>query len=212
MVESYLLSRPWISVVTWLVLYSGDYYLTIWGASLYQAQNSSRIEGSYELTPEYQSEIDNLRLVSPKFLVWLIGIAAVLLAAGRLLRALPWAYGLLVGYLVLVELAIYPRHVRNIITFRRLLRQPRIDDGQADQPAPRNLVYRYSSRKHIRAAFSFFLACAVFHTWILLGGMVGMLHCALGDWLLARKHERRSRASVDGASLAAAVSTEQEEA
>ncbi len=56
MVERYLLSHPWLAPVLWMVLHTSDYYLTLWGAKLARRQPFFELEGSYELTPDYQDD------------------------------------------------------------------------------------------------------------------------------------------------------------
>ena len=56
-IETYLLSRPWLPTLLWVALYTSDYYLTIWGSRLYRRQKFIEMEGSYELTAEFQDDI-----------------------------------------------------------------------------------------------------------------------------------------------------------
>jgi hypothetical protein len=64
-IESYMLNHPWLVILIWIVLYTGDHYLTIIGARLHRKQNIFEFEGSYELTPECQSDIDGQPLILP---------------------------------------------------------------------------------------------------------------------------------------------------
>ena len=61
-----LLATSWAGPLLWVVLYSSDYYLTIACARMYQAQNVIVFEGSYEITPAFQSDVNALRLLSPR--------------------------------------------------------------------------------------------------------------------------------------------------
>jgi hypothetical protein len=67
--ETLFVDNLWVCLLTWLVLYISDYYLTIWGAHLYRsgAQEHIVYEGSYELTPQFQKDIDALKLFSLNF-------------------------------------------------------------------------------------------------------------------------------------------------
>ena len=64
----------WLGPMVWAVLYISDYYLTLTCARLYQAgaREKMAFEGSYEITPFYQTEIDALRRVSPRFILILV--------------------------------------------------------------------------------------------------------------------------------------------
>jgi len=61
-------------LVAWTILYISDYSLTIACARLYQAGAREKIafEGSYEITPYYQGDINALRSLSPRFLAALL--------------------------------------------------------------------------------------------------------------------------------------------
>ncbi|HSF80400.1 MAG TPA: hypothetical protein VLA49_04170 [Anaerolineales bacterium] len=62
------------SIVIWFLVYSGDYYLTIFGARLYRnyAANHISYAGSYELTPVFQKDIISLNLLSRRFIFFLL--------------------------------------------------------------------------------------------------------------------------------------------
>jgi len=68
----------WVGPVLWAGLYVSDYVLTIACARLYQAQNKIVFEGSYEITPMFQADVNALRRVSPRFLFFLVEATAVL--------------------------------------------------------------------------------------------------------------------------------------
>ncbi len=123
MVTSRIISYGGVALVVWALLYLLDYYLTIYGARLYR-QTASQIivlEGSYELTPMFQEDVDRLRLFSKQFYARLIaGVIALfafwLLATRTVIPVETFA--LLVGALVLREAPIMLRHARNITLFR----------------------------------------------------------------------------------------------
>jgi len=56
----------WPGAVAWSVLYVSDYVLTLTCARLYQMGAKEKIvfEGSYELTPFFQKDINSLRKIS----------------------------------------------------------------------------------------------------------------------------------------------------
>ena len=53
----------WLALAIWVVSYCADYYLTLYSARLYRAQAQAHFafEGSLELTPYYQADIDGGR-------------------------------------------------------------------------------------------------------------------------------------------------------
>ena len=56
----------------WSLLYISDYALTIKCARLYGRQEKVVFEGSYEITPFFQRDINSLRVVSPRFVFALL--------------------------------------------------------------------------------------------------------------------------------------------
>lgn len=63
---------PWAGPLVWMALYISDYYFTIACARLYRGQNKIVFEGSYEITPVFQADVNALRPVSPRFYLILI--------------------------------------------------------------------------------------------------------------------------------------------
>src|SRR6266446_1861735 len=70
----------WAGLSVWIVLFVSDYMLTLVCARLYQKGVRDKIvfEGSYELTPYFQRDIDALRRVSPRFVWALVAMSVVL--------------------------------------------------------------------------------------------------------------------------------------
>ena len=58
-----LLTRLWPGLFVWSVLYVSDYALTLTCARLYRAGVSNKIafEGSFEINPYFQADIDLLK-------------------------------------------------------------------------------------------------------------------------------------------------------
>ena len=90
----------WPGMIAFAILVLSDYALTIACASLYQKHVRATIvfEGSYEITPRYQRDIDALKLVSPR-LVFSLAVYLILLAlAWRFVRAsFPQLYSFVLG-------------------------------------------------------------------------------------------------------------------
>jgi hypothetical protein len=102
----------WPGLTVWSVLFISDYVLTITCARLYRAGVSKKlvVEGSYEITPYFQRDIDSLRLVSPRFLAALL-LGAIMLTAVWLLagQSLPGLCNFALGSKILVQLTVHTR-------------------------------------------------------------------------------------------------------
>ena len=87
---TFLVDNLWPGMVVWSVLYISDYSLTLACARLYRRGVSARIvfEGSFEITPYFQSDIDSLKVVSPRFVAAML-LTWVYLAAVWFLAVLP---------------------------------------------------------------------------------------------------------------------------
>jgi hypothetical protein len=73
-VTEFVSGSIWPGLLTWAALYVSDNLLTIKCARMYRAGVSEKFvfEGSYELTPYFQKDVDALRFLSPRFLAALV--------------------------------------------------------------------------------------------------------------------------------------------
>ena len=80
MLEELLVNNLWLAIPAWIAIYVLDYQLTITSARLYQAgaKDYLGIEGSVELTPQYQKDVDAVRRFSPRVLRNVILYSALL--------------------------------------------------------------------------------------------------------------------------------------
>src|SRR5262245_13671296 len=183
-----LADHLWLALGLWSVVYIADYYLTLVGARLY-AQGVQRVvvfEGSYELNPFFQQDIDRRRRVSARFLV-MLGVSCLLVAfAWRGVKVRwfpPGVFRLWMGALLLVELVIMIRHLRNIITFRQILSSADIV-GQIRYPRWWSL--RSSALDLGLFAILFGAFALIADPWFFLGGTLACGSAAL-------QHVRNSR-------------------
>ncbi len=189
MVTSWIISYGGVALVVWALLYSLDYYLTIYGARLYR-QTASQIivlEGSYELTPMFQEDVDRLRLFSKQFYARLIaGVIALfafwLLATRTVIPVETFA--LLVGALVLREAPIMLRHARNITLFRAM-RAPGAVQGHYTQA--RWLSLHISAVELFGFAMLYACLALIADPWFWGGGAIGCLAAAITYWNLGRR-------------------------
>lgn len=185
MVEQWLVEHPWLPALLWAALYTSDYYLTLLGAKLRASQSIYLIDGSYELTPEYQDDINNGRRLSSTFVSWLL--------CGTIIMLAPWAtgfpdgmafyYGLLVGAFLVPELAVHVRHMENVL-FYRTLSGP--DSGVSGSVTfSRKCIYARSATQ-LWAMSGFVLALSIITlSPILAGGAVGVARIAWSHRKLA---------------------------
>jgi len=186
-VPELFLDRLWPGLLVWLLLYISDYGLTLACARLYQAGARDKIafEGSYEINPYYQQDINALRRVSPRFLAALV-LSLVWLTAVWWVAMELWppfyAFGL--GAVILLELAIHMRHFRNLVLFRAIVVTGSVR-GRIEYP--RRLMLRMSSLELLGFAGLFAVVFMFTGSWFVLGGATTCLSLGLGHLRFARR-------------------------
>ena len=121
--EYWLATSPWPGVVLWIILYTSDYYLTIYSARGLKQIGHFQTEGSFELTPQYQKDIDALKPVSKLHIILLFVYSLVIVALWWVFNTLfffPWLYELHLGMFLLLEVAVHIRHLRNVFIVREV--------------------------------------------------------------------------------------------
>jgi hypothetical protein len=117
---------PWPAILLWAALFVSDMNLTMICARMYRngVREHLVFEGSYELTPLYQRDVDAQRRFSPRFLLVLAMMCVLLgllwtvtVGAGLALVA----YEVVIGMVILLQLTIHVRHLRNYFLFRSIL-------------------------------------------------------------------------------------------
>jgi hypothetical protein len=188
-----LFEHAWPGMLVWGLLYVSDYTLTIVCARLYGRQETIVLQGSYEITPFYQRDINSLRVVSPRFVFMLLLTLGALGFLWILNESSPapelWQFFL--GALIGVQLAVHMRHLRNLVLFRSInhteLVRGHIEYG-------RSVLLRASSWECF--AFSgFFLTLFAFtRSWFILGSAVGCFSLGVKHRRLAgRLHTNLAR-------------------
>jgi hypothetical protein len=123
MFEDLIFQKLWIILPIWLLLYLSDYYLTILGAYYYKTGGCEHIvfEGSYELTPQFQSDIDALRIFSPRFIFAVLTSSAIIVFfwynLSECQEILPF-FQFFCGGFILQEVAVVFRNFQTITQFR----------------------------------------------------------------------------------------------
>ena len=181
--DYYFFDHLWLGLVLWAILYISDYYLTLTCARLYQREvrETLELEGSYEITPYFQADIDSLRAISPRFIAALLWTEALLTATWWLSwqSAIP-VYQMVFGGMLSVELAIHIRHFRNLFLFRAIAGS---DEAKGRIQYSRTLSLRMSAVDLYGFAGLFLVVSVFTQSWFTVGG-------ALSCFVTATKHLR----------------------
>jgi len=170
--EYWLATSPWPGVVLWIILYISDYNLTIYSARGFREIGRFRFEGSYELTPQYQKDIDALKPVSRLHIALLIVYSLMILGLWWLFTILPYVGGLYTMYLgmfLLLEVAVHFRHLRNLF----LVQEIRKNGGvEGEITYPRWFSYKLSAFEIYLFAGLYLLVAILTFSPFFLGGAI----------------------------------------
>lgn len=190
----FLDSLGW-SLGVWLVLYIADYYMTVWGAALYRKGANEHVvfDGSYELTPQFQEDINRLRRFSPRFLRYVLQSVVIVCALWYVAwRWTDWALMFLVAYggLIFRQIVVLGRHVRNIALFRCLLNPDGVN-GRIQYA--RWLTLEQSSVELFSMAGLLLAAAVTSANAMLYGGALAVFLSGLEHRKMARKARRETK-------------------
>jgi hypothetical protein len=183
--QYWLASNPWYGILLWMVLYISDYYLTIYCARGFREIGHFQFEGSFELTPHYQKDIDALQPISKLHLLLLLVYSAVILLVWWITRLSPhlvWTYPLYLGMFLLLEVAVHLRHLRNVA----IIHEVKKHGGVEGQILYRKwFSYRNSANElYITATLFLFIAALTYSLFFLGGALMcygnGFKHSRLG--------------------------------
>jgi hypothetical protein len=181
-----LIDSVWAGPLLWMAVYTSDYYLTIACARLYRGQSTIVFEGSYEITPMFQADVNALRKVSPRFLLLLVLSTLYLLLVWTLTRILNGffaLYELALGIMLLSEATVHVRHFRNLFQFSRIAAL----EGRVTYP--RGIVLRGSAVELLLFAGLYACLFGVTRSIFVLGGVVGCGALSFNHYQLARRHD-----------------------
>jgi hypothetical protein len=185
--EFWLPTSPWPGVILWILLYISDYYLTIYSARGFREIGHFQFEGSYELTPQFQKDVDALKLISARHLALLVLYSLVILLLWWVIAhwlALPWLYNLYLGLFLLVEVAVHLRHLRNVF----LIYEVRRHGGVEGQISYRKwFSYKVSAFEFYLIGTLFLMVAALSFSTFFLGGALVCFGTGLKHSRLARK-------------------------
>jgi hypothetical protein len=188
-IDAFYLS-PWPGALCWAALFVSDMLLTVTCARMYQAGVRERFvfEGSYELTPYHQADIDALRAFSPRFLFALVASVALQaclwwLSVGN--SVAPMAYEAALGAMILIQLTVHVRHIRNYFLFRAVLAEEGIE-GRVQYTRPTLLTH--SAVELFSFAALYGILCVLTPSWFVFGGAIACAIVGVKHRQLARQH------------------------
>jgi hypothetical protein len=187
----------WPGLVVWLVLYISDYTLTIVCARQYRSGVSEKLvfEGSYELTPYFQRDIDSLRAISPRFVVaWVVSGLLLAWVWFLSLQSAREFYTFLLGSMILIELTIHVRHLRNFSLFRGFS-DPTCVRGRIEYSRP--FILKNSSREMFVFSCLYVALFAFTQSWFVLGGATACFSTAIKHHRLARAASSKALPTVE---------------
>jgi hypothetical protein len=152
------------------------------------------LEGSYEITPFFQRDIDSLRRISPRFVAMLF-VTSGLLAFVWFLSAqsVPELYVFMSGSMILLELTVHTRHLRNLFMFHAMSKSDCVR-GRIEYSRP--FLLRMSSNELFVFSGIYLPLFAFTQSWFVLGGATSCLSAAIKHRQLARKSASKAAVAV----------------
>ena len=185
--EYWLATGPIPGVILWTILYISDYYLTLYSGRGYREIGHVRFEGSFELNPQFQKDIDALKLVSIRHILWLVLSSFLIVLIWWLTKQLlffPWTYLLYLGMFLLLEVAVHIRHLRNI----SLIREVRKNGGvEGEIKYRKRFSYRISASEFYVYSVLFLLIALLTYSPFFLGGAIMCFGTGFKHSQLAKK-------------------------
>ena len=185
--ETWLATSPWPGVVLWIILYISDYYLTIYSARGFRELEHFQFEGSFELTPQYQKDIDAHNPISKLHITLLILYSLLIVFIWwftQYFLYLHWAYLLYLGMFLLLEVAVHVRHLRNV----SLIREIRKNGGVEGQITYQKwFTYKVSAFEFYLSSILFLIIAALTYSLFFLGGAIICLGTGFKHSRLAKK-------------------------
>ncbi|HMX75026.1 MAG TPA: hypothetical protein PKE35_12290 [Anaerolineales bacterium] len=170
--ESWLTSTPYPGMILWIVLYISDYYMTLNSAKGFQEIGHFHFEGSFELTPQFQEDINKQKRISRRHIIFLVVYTLVILVAwwlfAKTLKA-EWLYSIYLGTLILMEVAVHLRHFRNLHMVKAIKNEGGVE---GDITYQKKLSYRISANEFQTFAWLFFIVAVITYSPFFLGGVI----------------------------------------
>ena len=191
-----LIQNVWIILLLWSVVYLGDYFLTIYSAKKFRDKLSDHyeFERSFELNPIFEKDVNSLRTISPRHIVfWLLtSILLYLLRLTTNLLNIPQLFYFMFGTLFLSEIAIHLRHIRNIAIIKSY--------GVGAIIGQIKYSYWFGLKLSAWEMFGFSIVYGVFslteRSWFFVGGAVGCLIISIKHYMGSNKARKLSIEAV----------------
>ncbi|MGC9367171.1 MAG: hypothetical protein ACP5FK_09080 [bacterium] len=188
MIEKIIFDNISLTISIWLILYIADYYLSIIGNKIYHcgAKKYFTFTGSYELTPRFQRDIDNQKIISWNFAKSVLLSVLLILIIWFLYRQQKIPQIILVftaGGLIVRQIAVIIRHLRNINLFYHAKRNRGLSG---------NIVYQRWFSYRI-SAVELVLFAGLFMFIYLLTGSISFLGGTAFTLITATKHYKFSK-------------------
>ncbi len=154
-----------------------DYYLTLYGRYLAERSGHSRIfvYEQYELNPDWQRDIAQMRRFNPRHLirVLIIALAFGVLAWLALLEPLiGLVFETLAGFIILIYAVVLGRHVNNILLFRYIERHTELISGEVR--VKQLLLVRMSQFQLVTVLFPLLAVVIVSPSFFGIGALLGL--------------------------------------
>jgi hypothetical protein len=184
--RDFFLNSPWPGTVAWALIYISDFVLTIACARLRRnVADKIVLEGSFELNPVFQRDVDSKKFVSPRFLLLLVLTSTLVVIIWALtVPDSTKAYSFLLGALMCMELALHVRHLGNLYLFSSRLTAEQLR-GRVEYARP--LLLRMSSVQILGFTILFAVVFLFTGNWFVAGGAVSCFSLSIKHWLLARR-------------------------
>ena len=175
--QAWLTTQPWAGIIIWSLVYMSDYYWTIASARKYKLSPHFEFESSFELTPQFEKDVNELRPVSKRHMLMLLLTDTMLVLVWALFGwiGLPQGYEFVLGAFVLMEV---PVHFRHLSTYHMLkLSETR---GGLDGKLHYRRWFSYNTSAFQFFCFAIFFLLTALLTWSVFfaGGFFGCLSIA----------------------------------
>jgi len=179
-----LFGSSWLGPLLWAAVYISDYRMTLTCARMYQAQQAIVFEGSYEITPLFQADVNALRRLSPRFVIALVAGTACLAVMQHTSfnSGSSTLYAGALGALLLLQSAVHLRHFRNWFLFRN------IKAVQGRVFYPRGLMLQASAIELLGFAVLYLTLFLLTASIFILGGAMACGALAFNHYRLAQRH------------------------
>jgi len=198
--EFWLATSPVPGVMLWIILYISDYVLTIYSARGFREIGHFQFEGSFELTTQFQRDIDALKPVSTRHIILLLLYSLLIIFIWWFTKQLlffPWTYLLYLGMFLLLEVSVHLRHLRNV----SLIREIRKGGGVEGQIVYRKwFSYKISASEFYLYSALFLMIALLTYSPFFLGGTLMCFGTGFKHSRLAKKAKSNPLQAVESKS------------